>query len=114
MWRFFVGVVLVGALVEVGLRMTEVPTAPHLRWEQISIPEADRPLSAAYVGEMWAAAFVQEQAHEPGLRYEPFSLWTHEPYQSRDVTFQANGYRKTLYQDGETRIYLFGGEYDGG
>jgi lysophospholipase L1-like esterase len=99
-------------------RLEEIENSARLvrEWEAMSIPVDKRPNSEAYRDVVWAEDFVKEAKAnpDPGLVYEPFSLWRHKPYKNKYVDYSENGYRVTV--PGGTpnclnpkKIFIFGG-----
>ena len=83
----------------------------HLGWTM-----EERIQSDAYEDYDWAKDFIEEinKKPSPGLTYEPFSLWKHNPYTNKYITYQSNGYRKVTapprqHKKNDYRIFIFGG-----
>ncbi len=90
-------------------------------WNLIAIPPEEKPNSLAYQGEeSWSYSFIKElkektNKSEFGLRYEPFSLWKHRPFETNFLKYKKNGYRNTINPKlnekcfSSEKIYFYGG-----
>ena len=78
----------------------------------IAIPPEEKPNSLAYQGEeSWSYSFIKElkektNKSEFGLRYEPFSLWKHRPFETNFLKYQKNGYRNTINAKLNENVFL--------
>jgi len=90
----------------------------RLDWKKLNLgsPSKTRPVTEAYKEFPWAADYLAEaERHpDPGLVYEPFSLWKHVPYRTRYICYGENGYRRTINPakasfDKRCTVFVFGG-----
>lgn len=108
-----VSTVVLLVLLEVGARFVKTKgiynTPVFQRWEEMS----------AYSYYDWKEDYFKDltawyTTGKDRLVYEPYSLWKHQPFQSKNINVMDNGYRKTINPVKENphqtlNVFIFGG-----